>query len=442
MDFIKYKKHLSELLNLSLPILAGNIGQMFIGLGDIYVAGHYHTDTLAAISVATAIFMTFIVAGFGLTSAITPVLSNYRGQKRPVKEFLLGTIFYSQILALIFFILIWLFIPLVYHIGINQEILNDIIIYLKISSFSIFGLFLFASLKEFLQSYEIVSLPNTLMVFAVFINLGLNFLFVYGYGSFKGLGTAGLAIASLIVRFLLAIILFAYCIKFLNKQNHENLSPYIKDLVKTGSPIAGAMFIEFLGFNIVAILVGGFSPFYTACHNIIIGITSLSYMIPFSISCALSVKIGYANGAQNITDIKKYLQAAFSFILFYSLIVITIYLLFKKELLGIFSSDEKIIELGSSIFIMVSCFTLFDAIQSTCIGALKGLKRTLDIMLINSAAYLLISIPLGIILAYHFNMILKGFWIGLSFGIFSASICAIIILVKNYSKLKKEYKPN
>ena len=80
MHIRDYKKYILDLIHLSLPILAGNLGQMLINVGDVYVAGHYSTNVLAAISVASAIFMTFIVAGSGLCAGITPVLSNYRGE--------------------------------------------------------------------------------------------------------------------------------------------------------------------------------------------------------------------------------------------------------------------------------------------------------------------------------------------------------------------------
>ena len=178
MKLMELKKYLKELIVLSMPILAGNIGQMLISLGDVYVAGHYNTNVLAAISVASAIFMSFIIAGIGLCSGITPVLSNYRGEKKPVKKLFGATVVYSLILALIFFVALWLIIPLIYKIGLSELIIKDVVDYVKISAFSIFGIFLFSALKEFLQAHEIVLLPNVIMVIAVGINLILNFVFV------------------------------------------------------------------------------------------------------------------------------------------------------------------------------------------------------------------------------------------------------------------------
>ena len=442
MDFFTFKKYLKELLILALPILAGNIGQMLINLGDVYVAGHFNTNTLAAISVASAIFMTFIIPGIGLCAAVTPVLSNYRGEKKPVKRLFGITIIFSQILAILFFILLWLTIPLVYKIGLSGEIIQDTIDYLKVSSLSIFGIFLYSALKEFLQSHEIVLFPNVMMGSCVFINIALNFIFTFGYGFIPSMGTIGLAIASLTVRTLLAAAVFIYCMGFLKRSRFKNIKRYAKDLIKIGLPIAGAMFIEFLGFNFVAVFVGKFDPIYAACHNIIISITSLAYMIPFSVSSALSVKVGYANGSKNIQDIKKYTLTSFIFILIYAFITVILYLVYKEPVMRIFSKDLEVIKTGASIMVIVAGFVTFDGIQSVCIGALRGLKQTMQILIVMFLSYAILSIPLGLILAYKFNRILEGFWLGLAIGIFVAAIISGGILIKKYFNLKKKFIVN
>lgn len=442
MNFEEFRKYLMELAVLSLPILAGNIGQMLISLGDVYVAGHYNTNVLAAISVASAIFMTFVIAGIGLCAGITPVLSNYRGQKQFTRKYFGTSILYSQVLALIFFVLLWLLIPLVYKLGLSPAIIDDTVEYLKISTFSVFGVFLFTALKEYLQSHEIVIFPNVMMVLAVFINLLLNVVLVYGVWIFPELGIKGLAIASLTVRTFLGISVFIYCMGLLKRSVYKNTFNYTKELIKTGGPIAGAMFVEFLGFNIVAVIVGRFEPVYAACHNIIISITSLSYMIPFSISSALAVKAGYANGSKNIEDIKKYTLAALYFIFIYAAIAAVIYLVFKEDLMKIFSKDLEVIKTGASIMVIVACFTLFDGVQGICTGTLKGLKQTIQVLIVMFLSYVLISIPIGLILAYKFNLILEGFWLGLALGLFFASIVSGGILIRKYFKLKNEYSYN
>lgn len=79
--------YIKELLKISAPIILGNIGFILIGIGDVVVAGRHSTDTFAAISIATAILNCIFTFGIGLISSISPLLSNYRGEKRVVKKY-------------------------------------------------------------------------------------------------------------------------------------------------------------------------------------------------------------------------------------------------------------------------------------------------------------------------------------------------------------------
>ena len=47
--------YIKDLLQIAGPIIMGNLGFILIGVGDVIVAGRHSTDTLAAISLATAI---------------------------------------------------------------------------------------------------------------------------------------------------------------------------------------------------------------------------------------------------------------------------------------------------------------------------------------------------------------------------------------------------
>lgn len=162
-------------------------------------------------------------------------------------------------------------------------------------------------------------------------------------------------------------------------------------------------------------------------------------MVPFSISNALSVKVGYANGARHSVDIKRYTLSALWFVIIYTLCAVIMYLLFKEAIMKLFTGDSAVIKLGASIMIIVACFTVFDGIQSVCMGALKGMKQTLQILMVMFLSYALVSIPTGLILAYKYNKILNGFWFGLALGITLASFTSGIILIKKYFKIKKEY---
>ena len=434
----EYKNYAKQLIELSIPIILGNLGNMLINIGDVIVAGRHSTTTLAAISVASAIFMTFFIAGVGFMASISPVVSNLRGMRIPSKNLFRVTTVYSLLIGFIFFVLIRLIIFAVPYMGLAENLSYYVVEYLEISSWGTFAGLLFVAFKEFLQAYEIVIFPNLIVIAAIFLNVFLNIVFVFGYMGFPELGVKGLAIASLIVRWLMTFVLFIYCIPFFRGKAQKYKS-YIKDLVKTGWPISLAMFFEFLGFNITAVLVGKFSSLYAACHNVIVTMTGATYMIPLSISNAAAIKVGFANGEKNLQNIKKYTLTGYILIIGYMLTNMVLYGVFPKPLLKIFTKDPLVVQTCLPVFSIVLCFLLFDGMQCACSGALKGLKETKPIMWTMAFAYPLVSIPIGCFLAFRYNIVLNGFWIGLACGIFVASIISNAILFRKNKKLEKEY---
>ncbi len=431
-----YKNYAKELITLSAPIMAGNLANMLINVGDVIVAGRHSTLTLGAISVASAIFMTFMIAAVGLMASISPVVSNLRGERKTTKTLFKTTIKYSLIVGLIFCCLVRFITHQIDLIGLSDDLYPLVVEYLDISSWGLFGGLIFIALKEFLQAYEIVTFPNMVTVAQIFLNLFLNVALVFGMWGFPELGVKGLAIASLLVRTVGAIALILYCLPFL-KGKSRRVKTYIKELLKTGWPISFALFFEFLGFNITAVLVGKFSAQLAAAHNIIITLTSVTYMFPMSISNAIAIKVGFANGEKNILNVKRFsLSGVYLTLIFMGLTALLYYFL-PEYLLSLFTNDSAVVLTALPVMNIVLCFLFFDGIQCACVGALKGLKDTKPIMITMAIAYLFIGIPIGCIFAFKFNIVLIGFWIGLAVALFVACMISSTILVRKIKKLQK-----
>lgn len=100
MSRLEFRHYAKELLNIALPIIMGNLGFILIGAGDVLIAGRHSTDTLAAISIATAITNCIQTFGIGLIASVSPLLSNYRGERKSAKKYFYPTIRFSMIFGL------------------------------------------------------------------------------------------------------------------------------------------------------------------------------------------------------------------------------------------------------------------------------------------------------------------------------------------------------
>uniref|UniRef100_UPI004025C6C7 MATE family efflux transporter n=1 Tax=Candidatus Stercorousia sp. TaxID=3048886 RepID=UPI004025C6C7 len=431
----QFKYYAKELLNIALPIIMGNLGFILIGAGDVLIAGHHSTDTLAAISIATAITNCIQTFGIGLIASVSPLLSNFRGERKSAKKYFFPTIRFSMFLSVLVMFAVLASIPLIDYLHFEAKLVPMIKQYMFVTAFATFGGYLHAALKEFLQAFEIVLFPNLVTVFSVFLNIALNVILVFGFGPIPSLGVLGLAVASFIVRYFMGFALLIYCFSVMNFNNYKDFD-YYKSLIKIGIPISCAIMVEFIAFNSIAIIMGRVSGVYAAAQNLVCTLTTVSFMVPLAISNAIAVKVGFANGAGNIKDLKRYSFVGVVMSVGFMLCSAFVFATFPQFLVKLFTQDNNLIKISIPVLYILSVFQVFDGLQVALSGIFKGMKRTGVVLISNFVAYWLISLPLGYTLAFHFHLNLRGFWYGLA----SAAIilCAMmsVMLLKSIKKME------
>ncbi len=424
--------YIKDLLHIAFPIILGNLGFILIGVGDVIVAGRHSTDTLAAISLATAIINCITMFGIGILISISPILSNYRGANKEPERYFYPSLKFTVIISAVISLVILACIPFIGKLGFEEQLNPMIKEYFFITAFSVFGAYLHCMSKEFLQSFEIVLFPNLLTVFCIFLNVILNILFVFGYGIIPEMGAAGLAIASLLTRYFMGIVLFIYCFKKVKIKHHKDKNYYF-DLLKVGTPSSLAVMIEFVAFNGMTVILGRIAGVYAAAMNIICTITSVSFMIPLAIGNAAAVKVGFTNGAKDYPSLKQYAVTALflsgGFMTCSAIVVATI----PGIIAGLFTKDPVLIQVCVPVIYLLCFMQVFDGLQATLAGIFRGLKQTQIVMVSDFIAFWIVSIPLGCLLGLYYKLYLVGFWYALIIAVII--VCAIM----GYS-LNKKFK--
>lgn len=431
------KKYAKDLITIALPIIMGNLGFILIGVGDVLIAGRHSTDTLAAISIATAILNCIAIFGTGIMCGISPLLSNYRGENIDAKRFFFSSVRFSIFIAIFVSLAMLACIPAIDHLGFEERLIPMIKEYMLITAFSNFGACLHMAVKEYLQAFEIVFIPNLVTVICVFLNIALNIILVFGWGIIPSLGVVGLAIASLITRYVMGLTLYFYALFKMHPKDFHKTGFY-QSLIKIGFPIAFAIMIEFVAFNIIVVFLGKVSGAYAAAQNLICTLTTVSFMVPLAISNAIAVKAGFANGADNMVDFKRYSFIGMAMCVGFMTVSAIIVTLFPEFLIGLFTKDLELIKICVPVVLLLGIFQIFDGLQVALAGIFKGLKDTKIVLIANFISYWLISIPLGYTLSFKFGLTLKGFWIGL----ISSAIVLCIIMFSYFIKKLKQHNAN
>lgn len=434
----KYKSYFKELIILAMPMIFGNLGQTLIGATDVFVASKHSVDTLASISIANSILFCTYIIGIGLMSGISIVLANFRGNRSATKKFYTSSISLSFILSSIFCLVSLATIPLVDKLGFEAGLVPSIKEYMFICSFSFFGMYLYQSIKEFLQAHEIVNFPNAILVVALIFNAFFDFALVFGFGFIPALGVKGLAVATLVTRTLMGLVLLIYSFRLLKLDDIFD-NDFVKQVLKIGYPIGFALLLEFLGFNIITILIGRESGILASTNSIIITILSINFMVPLALSNALAIKVGFYNGAKNYLEMRNYsFMGTFLAVLFMGICSIILFF-FPAQLIGTFTTDARILEVGVPILLIAALFEMVDGYQISLGGILKGLKMTRTVSICTITGYWVLGLPLGFFLAYKYDMSLMGFWIGLAVSFLCIAVIQQIIIARKFKELKEIY---
>lgn len=403
---------LRELVKFALPIMLGQVGIMLIGAGDVYMATKHSTLTVAAIGVANGVVAPIFLFGIGMLMGVSPAMAIRRGRGETVENLLPTTLYNATIVAIVVTAVMLLVNEFVPYMGFEPELVPLIQEYISIISWSFLPAFYYQAVKEFLQSFENVILANTISIIAVFVNLGLNYVLVFGAFGLPGMGVKGLAIASLLIRIFMCFSILLSAHKYISVWFIDNM--FAKKVIRFSLPIAFMIFLEVFAFSMVAILVGGMNVVEAAANNIIMNLTSITFMVPSAIANAVAVKIGASYGAKDAQSIYNNTKASLILSSSFMMCTAMLYWFAPTPLMQFFTADIAVISVGVQLLLVIAMFQLVDGIQVTLTGVLRGIEKTRESTILIFVGYWLLGLPLGAWLAFNQNMQARGLWVGLA----------------------------
>ncbi len=95
-----------------------------------------------------------------------------------------------------------------------------------------------------------------------------------------------------------------------------------------------------------------------------------------------------------------------------------------------FTHDPAVHEVGARLFRLAALFQLFDGLQVSTTGALRGAGDTVTAMYAHIAAYWVFGLPFGYWLCFSRHWGIEGIWIGLTIGL----VIAAVILLTHWAR--------
>lgn len=412
---------------------------MLYGTGDIMVAGRYSTEVVAALGIAAAMMGPFIMVGLSITYAVGSITAQFIGAEEDNHEMIFTSHLLSIILGIGLYIVLEIFINYIHLLEFEPSRSKLIVQYLEIAGISLIPMLFFQVSKEYLQAHHKTYFANALIFIFLAINVGLNYLFMFGKMGIPEMGIEGAAWATTLCRLLSAIVLFIYLLKFKKMEFHFNKSLF-NQILKIGFPIGLGTFVEVLVFTTVTILIGKMSTLASASHNIVLNLASLTFMLPLAMNSAAGVKVGIQFGKKDKEKVILTSFAALSISTMCMIFTASCYFLIPEYILRLFTTDTELIKYASGLIIYVALFQIPDGAQVTLWGILRGLNSTKLPMLITTLGNWLFGLPIGYYLAFHQGMEAKGLWAGLAIGLTCIALGLTAVFFKRIRDLDQEFQ--
>jgi len=438
------KKESKEMLKLAIPAAIGQMAQMSMGVIDTIMAGNLSTEALAAISIGSNLFVPLLIFAMGLFMSLNPLVSHANGAKQYNKlgDYLRQGLYLAVLVAIPSIVVINNLKPIMMRIGVQESIIPTVIDYLYAISWGIIPLYLFLALRSFNEGLFSNKTIMIVALAAIPFNIILNNVFMYGYGIVPAMGAIGLGYATAIVWTLLFLFLLLYTSnakKYKHFQLFRQFQPpnfkILKEILKLGIPLSLTIGLEIMMFAAVGLFIGRFSIDIIAAHQIASNYSGLVFMVPLGLSIAVTARVGHALGRQSIHHVQSAIIVGFIYAIIFMLCAIVVTVLFATQIAYIYTSEHTVIVYATQLLLLSTIFMLFDGIQVTASGVLRGLKDMVYPMFLAGISYWLIGFPTGYILAETYHLKAVGYWIGFIAGLTSAAILLSVRLahlIKSY----------
>lgn len=439
-NYNKYSYHYKTLLSLGMPLVVGQIGTIVLGFADTLMVGHHSVTELAAASFVNTIMAIILVFALGYSYGLTPIIGRLYGQGNTeknaavVKHGLLAAATTSVILLAV----LYLVYINIHRMGQPEELLPLMRPYMIVNMISLPFACWFNTFKQFFDGIGHTKTSMYIMIAGNILNIGGNYLLIYGPGPMPELGLLGAGIstmASRIIMFFAAAAIFLFTKKYKTYSSAMRNSRFSKELYRTidkqSWPVALQMGMESSAFALTGVMAGWLGTTALATHQIMITISQLFFMVYYGITSAVSVRVSYYIGQNDVKQLRDVAAAGLHIVLLIGVIVVIPVLLLRNDMGYWFADSKEVAEMCAQVIILMVIYQFGDGMQMIYANALRGTGYVKPMMYIAFVSYFIISLPTSYFLGIYMNFGIVGIWTAFP-------ICLTVAAVLYYYFFKKK----
>ncbi len=418
-EYLGDKEFYSQVFHLAIPISLQSLITIGVNTMDTIMLGQTGEIQLAASSLANQFIIIFHIMCMGLGMGASVMTSRYWGSKDIVSLKKSVTLMFR--LCFLFatsFTLATLFFPegVMRLYTQDTEMIQAGVKYFKwfTPGYLLLGFSLTTTIV--LRSIGKVKVPLRVSIFAFFINVFFNYMFIFGKFGAPRMEIAGAALGTVISRFFEMVLIFGYFIYI-----DEDVAYRLKDLFMDCKDMVGEYFrvsipvlvsdtLLGLGNTAISMVMGRIGSSFVAANAVTVVVMQLSSVMIQGTANASAIITGTSLGRGDRKKVQVQGYTFWGLGLVIGCISALIILAISKPMIGFYSLSDETKVIASELMVAISIIIIFQA-QNTLLtkGVLRGGGDTRFLMIADILFLWVVSIPLGILagLIWH----LSAFWI-------------------------------
>ncbi len=412
--FVRDKNFYKLVFSLVLPMTLQNVMQLLLNLMDTVMLGWIegeHTETIiSAANLANQPYFVYSLFLFGMVSGASVLIAQYWGKQdidtinsitgiAVIAVFGIGGLF-TSVCYIFTDGIMGLFTPdpMVIELGVQ---------YLKI----VLASYLVASLTTILcgvmRSTEQVGVALFTNTTAIFINIALNYILIFGKLGFEPMGIRGAAIATLIAR-IIELIMVLFYVTFIDKKVKLRIrkifrikAVLVKDFIRYSLPVILNETFWGLGITFHSVIIGNLGPDAHSAYAVANIIERIGVLAALGFANASLIIIGKEIGAGRSKNAYPYAKTMLTLSLLFGIFMSCVVFFIRGFVIDMFNVDNitKASAMNIAFIMMLTVFA--KSINTTgIVGVIRGGGDTVTAMICDFIPMWLFAIPLGAAAAY------------------------------------------
>ena len=403
----------------AIPIALQSMITVGVNMMDTIMVGRVGETELSAVSLANTFINIYHILCMGLSMGASVMVSRFygMGNQRDMKKSVAIMLRLTVLIASLFAAFTFAAPAAIMRIyTIENPVIEKGIEYLKWSVFTYYLLGLSLTTTIVLRAVRKGEIPLLTSIAAFFINVGANYMFIFGHFGAPCMGVAGAAVGTLIARLFEFAIICGYLffrdnvIGFRLKDIIMKTRDLIGEYTRISIPVLISDGILALGNNSVAMVIGKIGSEFVAANAVTAVTQQMSSVLTQGFSQAGAIITGQTlgEGSREKAQDQGYAFLGVGFMM--GVLSCVVILAISNPVIRSYHLSERTAGIAGQLMDSISIIMLFQATNSIMTkGVLRGGGDTRVLMVADNIFLWAASLPLGILAAFILH--LPAFWI-------------------------------